>query len=142
MKKALLIALLTSCLCLGAAVAAQPKADVFKGKLFPPNVILQHQDQLGLSKEQFTAIKAAVIDVQANVAEYEWDMREAYLGIMSALDESPVDEGKVMTLVNTVLLAENEVKKEQMTMLIRLRNLLTGEQVAYLESQHGNGRAD
>jgi len=142
MKKALLIALLTSCLSLGAVVAAQPKADVFKGKLFPPNVILQHQDQLGLSKEQFTAIKAAVIDVQANVAEYEWDMREAYLGIMSALDESPVDEGKVMTLVNTVLLAENEVKKEQMTMLIRLRNLLTGEQVTYLESQHGNGKAD
>ncbi len=142
MRKGLLIALLTACFCLGAAVAAQPKADVFKGKLFPPNVILQHQDQLGLSKEQFTAIKAAVVDVQANVAEYEWDMREAYLGIMSALDESPVDEGKVMALVNTVLLAENEVKKEQMTMLIRLRNLLTGEQVTYLESQHGNGKAD
>lgn len=142
MRKVLLITLLTSCLCLGTAAAAQPKADVFKGKLFPPNVILQHQDQLALSKDQFTAIKAAVVEVQANVAEHEWDMREAYLGVMSELDKSPIDEDKVMALVNTVLLAENEVKKEQMTMLIRLRNLLTAEQVAYLESQHGNGNGE
>ena len=140
MKKVLLIALLISSLCLGTAFAAQPKADVFKGKLFPPNVILEHQDRLALSKDQFTAIKAAVVEVQANVAEHEWDMREAYLGIMSELDKSPVDEDKIMTLVNTALLAENEVKKEQMTMLIRLRNLLTDDQVAYLESQYANGK--
>ena len=38
--------------------------DVFKGKLFPPNVILEHQDQLNLSKDQFTAIRAAVVEVQ------------------------------------------------------------------------------
>ena len=139
MKKVLLIALLTASLCLGTALAAQPKADVFKGKLFPPNVILEHQDRLALSKDQFKAIKAAVVEVQANVAEHEWDMREAYLGIMSELDKSPVDEDRVITLVNTALLAENEVKKEQMTMLIRLRNLLTDDQVAYLESQYANG---
>ena len=83
-----------------------------------------------------------VSEARANVAEHEWDMREAYLGVMSELDKSPVDEGKGMALVNTVLLAENEVKKEQMTMLIRLRNLLTAEQVAYLESQHGNGSGE
>lgn len=142
MRKALLVTLLTSCLCLGVAIAAQPKADVFKGKLFPPNVILQHQDQLGLGKEQFTAIKAEVVEVQANVAGHEWDMREAYLSVMSALDESPVDEDKVMALVSDVLLAENEVKKEQMRMLIRLRNLLTDEQVAYLETQHANGKGE
>jgi Spy/CpxP family protein refolding chaperone len=142
MRKALLITLLASCLCLGAAVAAQPKSDVFKGKLFPPNVILQHQDELGLGKEQFTAIKAAVVEVQANVAEHEWDMREAYLSVMSALDESPVDEDKIMALVSNVLLAENEVKKEQMRMLIRLRNLLTDEQVAYLERQHAKRKVE
>ncbi|MGI9223168.1 MAG: hypothetical protein ACR2QX_01725 [Woeseiaceae bacterium] len=140
MRKALLSTLLMACLCVGTAIAAQPKADVFKGKLFPPNVILQHQDRLALSKEQFSAIKAAVVEVQANVAEHEWDMREAYLGIMSELDRSPVDENEVMALVSAALLAENEVKKEQMTMLIRLRNLLTDEQVAYLESQHANDK--
>ena len=36
--------------------------------------------------------------------------------------------------INDVLLAENEVKKQQVAMLIRLKNLLNDEQVAYLES--------
>jgi Spy/CpxP family protein refolding chaperone len=108
--------------------------DVFKGKLFPPNIILEHQDQLNLSKDQFTAIRAAVVEVQANVAEHEWDMREAYQRAMTDLDESPVDEDQVLENIDAVLQAENQVKKLQMTMLIRLRNLLTDEQMAYLQS--------
>jgi len=126
------------CLVLiGSAAVAQgqgaPK-DVFKGKLFPPNVILEHQDELNLSKEQFSAIRAAVVEVQTNVAEHEWDLREAYQRAMADLDESPVDEEKVLKNIEAVLLAENEVKKLQVTMLIRLRNLLTDEQMEYLQS--------
>jgi Spy/CpxP family protein refolding chaperone len=113
---------------------AQGQADVFKGKLFPPNIILEHQDQLNLSKEQFTAIRAAVVEVQGNVAEHEWDLREAYQRAMADLDESPVDEDKVLENITAVLNAENEVKKLQVAMLVRLRNLLTDEQMAYLRS--------
>jgi len=108
--------------------------DVFKGKLFPPNIILEHQDELNLSKDQFTAIRAAVVEVQANIAGHEWDMREAYQRAMTDLDESPVDEDKVLENIDAVLHAENQVKKLQMAMLIRLRNLLTDEQMAYLQS--------
>ena len=135
MRQGLAILILAAGLAFGQAGAAEAKPDIFKGKLFPPNVILEHQSGLGLSKEQFQAIKTAVVDVQANVAEHEWDMREAYLAIMTELDRSPVDESRVLQLVNDALLAENEVKKEQMTMLIRLRNLLTDEQVAFLEER-------
>ena len=117
------------------AGAAGEKGDVFKGKLFPPNVILEHQAELGLSKQQFTAIKKAVVEVQANVAEHEWDVREAYVAIMAELDKSPIDEDKALEYVGAALLAENQVKKQQMAMLIRLRNLLTAEQIAYLESK-------
>ena len=126
------------CLVLFAATASAQgqgaQADVFKGKLFPPNIILEHQDELNLSKEQFTAIRAAVVEVQANVAEHEWDLREAYQKAMSDLEESPVDEDKVLENIDAVLKAENEVKKLQVAMLIRLRNLLTDEQMAYLQS--------
>ena len=137
MRKRILLGLLALLLGTSAAIAAPSKADVFKGKLFPPGVILQHQDALQLSKEQFTAIKAAVVEVQANVAGHEWDLREAYMNVMSELDKSPVDEQRVMEFVDKALVAENQVKKEQVVMLIRLRNLLTDEQVAYLEAQHG-----
>ena len=61
-------------------------------------------------------------------------MREAYQKIMIALDERPVDERRVLENVNDALLAENQVKKQQIAMLIRLKNLLNDEQIAYLES--------
>jgi hypothetical protein len=119
-------------------MAAEPgKGDVFKGILFPPNVILENQAELALSKQQFTAIKTAVVEVQANVAEHEWDLREAYQNIMAELDKSPIDEKRVLEYVGVALLAENEVKKQHVMMLIRLKNLLTAEQIGYLESVGG-----
>ena len=123
-------------LCTGFAMAQDRggKPDPFKGKLFAPDIILRNQTELNLSKEQFTGIKAAVVEVQANIAEHEWDLREAYQKIMIALDESPVDEKRVLENVNDALLAENQVKKQQVAMLIRLKNLLNDEQIAYLES--------
>ena len=139
MKKGILIVLF-ACLAFTTTMAAGPRADMFKGKLFPPNVILEHKTDLNLTREQFTAIKAAVIEVQANIAEFEWDMQEAHQNIMAELDQSPVDEKRVLKHVSAVLAAENQVKKQQMTMLIRLRNLLTPDQVAYLESFAGQSR--
>lgn len=123
-------------LCTGSAAADQ-SSDVFRGKLFPPNLILEHQDELDLSREQFTSIREAVVQVQADVAEHEWDMREAYLRIMEELDAEPIDEELVIQIANEALLAENEIKKHQMAMLIRVRNILTDEQVAYLRSLQG-----
>ncbi len=122
-------------LCMGAAVAQDRggKPDPFKGKLFAPDIILRNQAELNLTKKQFTAIKGAVVDVQANVAEHEWDVREAYQKTLALLDESPIDERKVVESINDLLLAENQVKKQQVLMLIRLKNLLNEEQVAYLD---------
>ncbi|MDX1507124.1 MAG: hypothetical protein R3358_02510 [Woeseiaceae bacterium] len=141
MKKGNLVisiaATLMTALILASPASAQDKKDPFKGKLFAPNVILENQAELDLSKEQFTKIRAAVVEVQGKVAEHEWDMREAYLRIMEELDRSPIDEDAVLEHAEAALLAENQVKKHQMAMLIRLKNLLTAEQIAILEAKHG-----
>lgn len=134
MKKGIFLVLAVASLGMGTALAAAPKDDVFKGKLFPPNVILENKAELGLSKTQFKAIRAAVVEVQSGVAEHEWDMQEAYQALMQELDEAPIDENRVLELASKALLAENQVKKKQMAMLVRLKNLLTDEQVSYLES--------
>ena len=133
MRKGILCLLAIASFGMGTAYAENPK-DVFQGKLFAPNIILEHREQLQLSKEQFTAIRKAVVEVQAGVAEHEWDMQEAYQALMLELDKSPVDEESVLEHANKALLAENQVKKKQMAMLVRLKNLLTDDQVAYLES--------
>ncbi len=137
MKKGILCLLVMVGLVAGVATAEEPR-DVFKGKLFAPNIILENRDALQLSKEQFTAIRAAVVEVQAGVAEHEWDMQEAYQALMLELDKSPIDEDKVLEHAGTALLAENQVKKKQMAMLVRLKNLLTAEQIKHLEAVYGS----
>ncbi len=122
------------CLAVSTAFAENPKMDIFKGKLFAPDIILEQQDELHLSKQQFTEIRAAVVEVQSGVAEHEWDMREAYQALMLELDKAPISEREVLKYANKALLAENQVKKKQMAMLVRLKNLLSIEQVAYLEA--------
>lgn len=136
MKNGFLLVLAVISLGAASANAAAPKEDVFKGKLFPPNVILEHQADLDLSKAQFTAIKAAVIEVQSGVAEHEWDIREAYQALMLELDNTPIDADRVLEHVDAALLAENQVKKKQVAMLIKLKNLLTDTQISYLESAY------
>lgn len=126
-------------LVLGLAIAAPAlaeggKDEPFKGKLFPPNIILEHKDQLNLTKQQFTDIRVAVVEVQSGVAEHEWDMAEAYQAMMAELDREIIDQAVVLEHAEAALRAENEVKKKQISMLVKLRNLLNKEQVAYLRS--------
>jgi hypothetical protein len=134
MKKGILLLLTVAMIGAGSALAQNPKEDVFKGKLFAPKIILEQQAELGLSKQQFTAIRAAVVEVQSGIAEHEWDMREAYQALMIELDKVPVSESEVLKHAGSALEAENQVKRKQMAMLVRLKNLLNAEQIAYLEA--------
>jgi Spy/CpxP family protein refolding chaperone len=134
MKKGILLLLVIGFFGAGTAFAQAPKEDVFKGRLFAPDVILKQQEELDLTKDQFTGIRAAVVEVQSGIAEYEWDMREAYQALMLELDKSPIDEDEVLKHATKALQAENQVKKKQMAMLVRLKNLMTAEQIAHLES--------
>lgn len=132
---------LTAVLATSAVAVAQdrqnPGKDVFKGKLFAPELIMSNQDELDLSREQYTALRKAVINTQSDVAEHEWDLREAYQAVLTALDESPVDKDRVLEHVDAALAAENEVKKRQVALLIELRNLLNDEQVSRLRELSG-----
>ncbi len=108
--------------------------DPFDGRLFPPNVILDRQAELELTDSQRQQIREIVLATQATVAERQWDMRDAYQALLAELDKPIIDEPAVMESLQSVLETENSVKLEQISMLIRLRNLLTAEQAALLRS--------
>ena len=128
-----LVFFLLACVAFSTASANEAR-DIFKGKLFPPNVVMENRAELDLTREQYTAIRAAVVEVQTQVAEHEWDMQEAYTGVLESLDARPLDEQQIISKVKAVLAAENKVKLAQMGMLIRIRNLLSDEQIEILES--------
>ena len=64
----------------------------------------------------------------------QWDLASALDGVVELLDSEPIDEKSVTQRLEKVLQLENTVKLTQLTMLVRIRNTLGSDQVAYLRS--------
>jgi len=114
---------------------AEEKEDPFDGRLLSLELIMAHRNEIGLSKAQNKEIGELVVAVQQAVAGKSWAMQSAYFELMEVLDESEIDEDRAIALAKQAVDTENEIKLEQMRLLIRLRNLLTPEQVATLQER-------
>ena len=54
-------------------------------------------------------------------------------GLVSLLKQSSVDEAQVMTQLDKVLTSEREIKRTQISLLVRIKNKLSPDQQAYLQ---------
>ena len=69
---------------------------------------------------------------QARFTELQWQLHDAMETLASLLDEEPADEAEVMARLDEVLDAEREIKRTQLSLMIRIKNELTAEQRALL----------
>ena len=121
-------------LALSAPLAAQQPADDPLAKLlFPPELVMQHQADIGLKPEQRTAITRAIGELQGQVLDVQWRMQDAARQLAALLGKPSVDQTAALTQVDEVLNLEREVKRAQLTLLIRIKNTLTPEQQGKLE---------
>lgn len=135
MKPLNVIAALMLCLLAVTAPArAEDKDDWIKGKLFGPEVILQHRKELKLTARQMDLIGAELKRVQGQAAESDWTLMTEATQLQELIDQHPVDGKAVMAGVDRVFDAENRKKKLFMEMLVNIKNALTPEQVAYLRT--------
>lgn len=105
-----------------------------RGKLFGPELILQHRKELKLTSKQFDLIGAELKRVQAQAAESDWLLMTEASQLQDLIDRHPVDAKAVMGGIDRVFEAENRKKSLFMEMLVNIKNALTAEQVAYLKS--------
>ena len=119
-----------------AAARAQEVAHdkAFDQHLFPPELVMQNQQKIGLRAEQRTTITEAIQQLQGKVVDLQWKMQEESQKLADVLAKSPVSESETLAQVDRVLAIERDVKRAHMTMLIRIRNALTAEQQAMLRS--------
>lgn len=134
---AIVICGLISSLCCFAPIAGAEEADPFDGRLLPLELVMAHRKEIDLTSGQNKQIGALVVEMQKAVADKQWQMQSAYFDLMAVLDEPQVDEAQALELARQAVDTENEIKIEQMRLLIRLRNLLTAEQIATLRSKAG-----
>lgn len=106
--------------------------DAIAGKLYPPELIMGHQQELGIDDKQRDAIVKEVQALQNRVVEIQWQMTAAVEELAKILDAPRIDEAKALAQADKVMGFERDVKKAHLGALIRIRNLLTDAQRAKL----------
>ena len=110
----------------------QPQPDPFEGNLFPPELIMQHQQALGLSDEQKNFVKAELRTAQTKLTEIQWGLQDEVEKLVALVKQPRVDEKESLAELEKVLTLEREIKRAQVTLLVRIKNKLTPEQQSKL----------
>ena len=121
-------------------LAAQEPEPEFAKFLYPPELVMQHQQAIRLTPEQRTAVTQAIRDFQAKVVELQWKMQDETQKLTELVQETRVDETQTLTQVDRVLSIEREIKRAHMALLVRIKNTLTSEQQSTLASLRGATR--
>src|SRR5216684_8110450 len=122
------------CLCAallfaaGAVRAQQPDQDPIGQSFFAPELVIQHQEAIGLNAEQKDYFKTEIRQAQLKFTELQWKLQDEMEKLVSLVKQPRVDEQQALAQLEKVLAAEREIKKEQVTLLVRIKNKLTAEQ--------------
>ena len=109
-----------------------PEDDPIGRQLFPPDLIMAQSQRLHLDDKQRTTIKTEVQRAQSKFFDLQWEAKEAGEAMAQLLQQTPIDEARVLEQADKVMAREREIKKIHLSMLIRIKNALTREQIALL----------
>jgi Spy/CpxP family protein refolding chaperone len=112
--------------------AAQQPPDPIAENVFPPELVRQHQEAIALTDAQKEAIRGEIKSTQGRFLDLQWSLQGEVSKLVILLKPPRPDEGKVLAQLSKVLDAERDVKKAQIVLLVRIKNILTPEQQAKL----------
>lgn len=124
------------------AVAQEKKDERFEKAFFDPQLVLQRAKDIGLTPQQRSAILEVIKKAQIELVPLQMDMAEPALELVELIEEAKVDEAGALAKADKMLKIENEVKKVQMGLLIRIKNLLTKDQQDRLRGIRDGRRGD
>ena len=135
MKRFVLSLLMASLAATGAwAAEAHKPDDPIAAQLFPPEAVMAHQQQIGLTGAQRKAITAAITALQSKVVEIQWEMTSEQTALAELLSRPIVDEASALARADHLMDLERRVKHEHLATLIRIKNTLRPEQQARLRA--------
>jgi len=132
MKK-IMIVLLCVIVFKAGSFAQQNSADDPLGKaFFAPELVMQNQQAIGLTEAQRTGILKELQAAQSEFMTLQWDMQKESEKLKAIVEKDNPVESDVITQLDRLLSLENRVKHRQITLLVRIKNMLTAEQQAKL----------
>ncbi len=99
--------------------------------------MIQHQEAIGLGVEQKEYFKSEIRQAQLKFTELQWKLQDEMEKMVTLARQPHVDEQQLLAQLEKVLAAEREIKREQVTLLVRIKNKLTPEQQGKLSELRG-----
>ena len=93
---------------------------------------MAHQQAIGLTDAQRASVRTLMLEAQKNFVPVQFKVAAEVERLQALINSSQVDERAALDEVDRVLALEREVKRDQVTMMVRLKNLLTQEQQGVL----------
>jgi len=117
----------------------QPGDDPIAKNVFPPELVMKYSQEIGLDDRQRAAIKENVQGVQSKFLDTQWNLQEESQKLVRLLQAQPVNEAAVLAEVDKVLALERDIKRAQISLLVKIKNLLTEPQQAKLQELRRRG---
>ena len=106
----------------------QASDDPIAGQWFPHELVMQYHQEINLTAEQSKSVRDEIQKAQAKFLDMQWDMQSEKEKLVLLLKARPVDESAALAQLDKVLEREREIKRVQISLLIRIKNQLTAEQ--------------
>lgn len=108
---------------------ARPQAgDPIAESFFAPELVMQHQQAIGLTDEQKEFFKSEFRKAQTRFTEMQWQMQDEAEKMVALVKQESTSEQQVLAQLDKVLGLEREIKRLQVSLLIQIKNKLTPEQ--------------
>ena len=126
----------------GAALADAPKSpptppppqeDPIGERLFPAELIMSHQRDIGLDDKTRAAMVDDIQRFQTQAVKLQWDLKSEGDSLAKLLDDAHPDEAKVLGQADKVMGLERDMKRAHLGLLVRLKGKLTPAQQAILQ---------
>ena len=112
----------------------QPEQDPMGKYVFPPELVMQHQNEIGLTGEQKNYLRGEIQRVTMRFSELQWQLQDGMEGLIATMKEGSVNEQQAQAQLDKVLDTEREIKHLHVGLAIRIKNNLTPEQQARLQA--------
>lgn len=110
--------------------------DPLAQNLFPPEMVMQHRQEIGLTDEQHNAIRQELRKASTRFNELQFQMEDEMETMQKLTKAAAVDEQKVLAQLDKILNIEREIKRTQLQVSVRIKNKLTEEQQTKLRELH------
>lgn len=142
-RVALILAVATlTVVTLAVPARAVAEEDPFEGALFAAELVMGHQEAIGLTGEQRKAIVAALQRTQSAVVPWQLELSAAAERLLSEVSRPQIDLDRALAEAQEALRLENQVKLEQVRLLIEIKNLLSRDQQRQLEAIRASRRGE